>query len=129
VRRWIGCCGGDLPRGGKCDVKSLAVEAGVTRAALYSTYQHLKQEFERRRGQLRESGAITDPRERQIERQKVEVAALRERLAKRDVEISELTKFRTTAVSRLAAQHDEITRLRAVLASRDNVHGLRPGHD
>jgi hypothetical protein len=53
----------------------------------------------------------------QIQRLKTEVVALRERLARRDVEITELKTFRAMALSRLAAQHDEITSLRAHLLS------------
>lgn len=33
---------GDYAEGGKCDVKTLARESGVSRAAIYSTYAHLK---------------------------------------------------------------------------------------
>ena len=33
---------GQIPPGGGCDVKTLAREAGVSRASLYRTYQHLK---------------------------------------------------------------------------------------
>ena len=41
---------GEIPPGGGCDVKTLAREAGVDRAAFYSDrpYAHLKDEFERR---------------------------------------------------------------------------------
>ena len=37
---------GDIPPDGKCDVTTLARQAGVSRAALYRTYPHLKEEFE-----------------------------------------------------------------------------------
>ena len=103
---------GELPTGGKCDVKTLAAEAGVTRAAIYSTYLHLKEDFERRRDNLRATGEITDPREAQIVRLKERVAALQARIAEQDNAITELAAFRTLAVSRLAAQHEESTRLR-----------------
>ena len=39
---------GDIPPDGKCDITTLARQAGVSRAALYRTYPHLKDEFERR---------------------------------------------------------------------------------
>ncbi|MEV0053252.1 hypothetical protein AB0H34_22455 [Saccharopolyspora shandongensis] len=39
---------GETPPGGKCDVKTLATASGITRAALYSTYLGLKEEFEQR---------------------------------------------------------------------------------
>ncbi len=45
-------------------------------------------------------------------RLKDEIARLRERLAQSDATISELSGFRDQALARLAAQHDEITRLR-----------------
>lgn len=115
---------GEIPPGGKCDVKTLAAAGGVTRAALYSTYLHLKEEFERRRDHLRETGVIADPREAQIERLKEQVGILQQRVAGRDEELSALKVFRTEAVSRLAAQHDEIVRLRAALASAANVRDL-----
>jgi chromosome segregation ATPase len=116
----------ELPPGGRCDVKTLAVEAGVTRAALYSTYTHLKDEFEARRAQLRAAGAITDPRDAQVDKLKQQVTTLRERVAERDQTITDLTGFRTTALSQLAAQHEEIERLRAHLASYGNLHVLSP---
>ena len=39
---------GDIPPDGKCDITTLARQAGVSRAALYRSYPHLKEEFERR---------------------------------------------------------------------------------
>lgn len=115
---------GELPPGGKCDVKTLAVESGVTRAALYSTYVHLKEDFERRRDNLRAAGEIPDPREDQIARLRQKITTLQERIIKQDNEIAELTAFRNLAVSRLAAQHEEIIRLRSARTDRNNVHVL-----
>jgi predicted nuclease with TOPRIM domain len=115
---------GDIPNGGGCDVKTLAEEAGVTRAALYSTYLHLKEEFEARRERQRSTGIDNDQRQRQIERLKDEVAKLRQRLAQRDADIAAGKKFRQTAVSRLAAQHDEIVRLRSALANHAHIRDL-----
>ncbi len=103
---------GELPPGGRCDMKTLAAAAAVTRNSLYTTYSHLKGEFESRRQRQREAGVIADPRQAQIARLKADNAALRERLADRDVMIAELTAFRTAAVSQLTAQHEEILRLR-----------------
>ena len=37
---------GDIPPGGKCDITTLARQAGVSRATLYRSYPHLKEEFE-----------------------------------------------------------------------------------
>jgi chromosome segregation ATPase len=115
---------GEIPPGGKCDVKTLAATGGVTRAALYSTYLHLKEEFERRRDQLRDAGVITDPRDAHIDRLKQQVRRLTDRLAAPEQDNTDLTAFRTQALSQLAAQHEEITRLRAATASADNVHNL-----
>ena len=126
---------GDLPPGGRCDLKTLAVEAGVTRTGFYpkknrdgttrpGPYQHLAEEFERRLRSLQETGAVPDRRDAQIERLKAEVTQLRDRVARRDASLSELTAFKTLAVSRLAAQHEEITRLREQLALAGDVSRL-----
>lgn len=115
---------GDLPPNGKCDVKTLGIESGVGRAALYSTYLHLKEEFEHRRGQLRAAGAITDPREAQIVRLKEQIDKLKTRITEQDREIAEHAAFRIRAVSQLAAQHDEIGRLRSTLDDPANVVSL-----
>lgn len=120
---------GEIPPGGKCDVKTLAAASGVTRAALYSTYLHLKEEFERRRDRLREAGVITDPRDAQIDRLKEHVGHLQQRLSTVEQENANLTAFRTQAVSQLAAQHDEIIRLRAALTSATNVRSLSSTRD
>ncbi|WP_100492818.1 hypothetical protein [Mycobacteroides abscessus] len=115
---------GELPPGGKCDVKTLAAEAGVTRAALYSTYLQLKEDFERRRNQLRAAGTIPDPREGQIVRLKERIDTLMARINDQDSVIAELTAFRALAVSRLAAQHEEIGRLRDSLIDQENIRVL-----
>jgi len=120
---------GDLPPGGRCDVKTLAAAAAVTRNSLYTTYSHLKDEFEARREQQREEGVIADPRQAQIARLKADNAALRERLAERDTTIAQLTEFRTTAVSQIAAQHEEILRLRQQITDRGDVRVLHPRPD
>ncbi|MFI5540661.1 hypothetical protein ACIA5H_30135 [Nocardia sp. NPDC051900] len=118
---------GEIPPGGKCDVKTLAASGGVTRAALYSTYLHLKEEFEQRRERLRTVGVISDPREYQIERLKAQVEHLENRVTVEEQRNAELAAFRVQAVSRLAAQYDEITRLRAALASGGTVRGIPTG--
>jgi hypothetical protein len=117
---------GDLPPGGHCDVKTFAAEAAVTRNSLYTTYRHLKDEFEARRQRQRDAGVIADPRQEQIARLKADNAALRERLADRDATIAELTAFRTAAVSQLTAQHEEIQRLRQQITDRGNIRVLHP---
>ncbi|MFE9628610.1 hypothetical protein [Streptomyces sp. NPDC006527] len=127
---------GELPPGGKCDLKTLAAEAGVTRTGFYpkknrdgttrpGPYQHLGEEFERRLKAQREAGEAPDPRAAQIERLKTQVAELKERVTKRDEAIAQLTAFKTLTVSRLAAQHMEIERLREQIAAVDNVRRMR----
>lgn len=106
---------GPVPDGLKCDVKSLCTLAGVPRATLYRTYPHLKAEFDRQRTAAQEAGQQPDPRLAQIERLKGEVATLRERLSRKNNELDALKEFQATALSRLAAQHDEITTLRRQL--------------
>lgn len=120
---------GEFPPGGKCDVKTLAHASGITRAALYTTYLHLKEEFERRRDQLRKAGVSADPRDAQIDRLKEQVRQLEERLSAKEQENKDLTGYRIQAISRLAAQHDELTRLRDALVSVNNLRRLSPVRD
>jgi hypothetical protein len=117
---------GDIPPDGKCDITTLARQAGVSRAALYRTYPHLKEEFERRLAALRAGGTGPDPRDAQITRLKAQNDELRQKLAGRDAVIRDLEQFRALAISRLAAQHDEISRLRrqAIPARAGNVRSL-----
>ncbi|MCJ0869590.1 hypothetical protein [Streptomyces sp. AP-93] len=126
---------GDVPEGRKCDIKTLAILSGVSRTGFYpkktrddsprpGPYQHLAEEFERRLASLREVGEIVDPRAAQIERLKAQVADLKDRVTKRDDTLAELNAFKTIALSRLAAQHAEITRLREQAAALGNVRRL-----
>jgi len=126
---------GELPPGGKCDLKTLAAAAGVTRTGFYpkknrdgterpGPYQHLAEEFERRLAALQAAGEILDPREAQITRLKADNAELRGRVTRLDARVEELVEFQTIAVSRLAAQHAEIERLRKALISQGNVTPL-----
>lgn len=126
---------GDVPPGGKCDIKTLATQAGVARTGFYpkknrdgsprpGPYQHLAEEFELRLTELRETGVIPDPRAAQIERLKEQVAGLKERLTARDAQIDGLTDFREQALSQIAAQRMEIERLRDALAPPSNVRAL-----
>ncbi|MDX3233010.1 hypothetical protein [Streptomyces sp. ME19-01-6] len=117
---------GELPPGGKCDIKTLAREAGVDRTAFYGNrpYAHLRAEFERRLQSLQQAGEIPDPREAQITRLKTEIAKLKERLAQSEQSVSELTDFRAEALARLAAQHEEIVRLREVADASKRVTRL-----
>lgn len=100
----------DIPNGLKRDVTSLCTLAGVPRATLYRTYPHVKAEFDQRRNAAQKDSdqhAATH-----TNRLKAEITQLRDRLAKRDRQITELKALQSTALSRLAAQHDEITSLR-----------------
>jgi hypothetical protein len=117
---------GDIPPDGKCDVTTLARRAGVSRAALYRTYPHLKEEFEKRLAVLRDGGDAPDPRDAQVARLKATGGELRQKLADRDATIRGLEQFKELALSRLAAQHDEITRLRRQAAMAGNVRTLTP---
>lgn len=117
---------GEIPPGGKCDIKTLASDAAVDRTAFYGTrpYSHLRIEFERRLQALQGAGEIPDPREAQISRLKAENIKLKERLARSDQTIDELTDFRSQTLARLAAQHDEIVHLRESAAGTSRVSHL-----
>ncbi len=117
---------GDIPPGGKCDVKTLAGAAGVDRTAFYGSrpYAHLRAEFEQRLEQLLDAGERPDPRDAQVTRLKNEITRLRERLAGSADTIAGLTEFRAQALARLAAQHDEITRLRCEVQQAARVRRL-----
>ncbi len=126
---------GEVPAGSKCDIKTLAAQAGVARTGFYpktnrdgsprpGPYQHLAEEFERRLAELRETGVIPDPRAAQIERLKKQVSGLKERLAARDAQIDGLTDFKERALSQIAAQRMEIERLRDALIAPSNVRSL-----
>jgi hypothetical protein len=119
---------GEIPPGGNCDIKTLASQAGVDRTAFYGNrpYAHLRTEFEDRLQQLQNCGQTPDPKAAQIQRLKSEVGKFQTRLAQATTTIDELTDFRTRALARLAAQHEEIQRLRTVADPNVNVTRLRP---
>jgi hypothetical protein len=117
---------GDIPPGGKCDVKTLARQAGIDRTAFYGTrpYARLREEFEQKLQDIQQAGEQPDPRDARVTRLKNEITQLRERLAESAGTITELTSFRTQALARLAAQHDEITRLRHDLQRAATIRRL-----
>lgn len=119
---------GEIPPGGRCDVKTLAAEAGLDRTAFYGNrpYAHLRVEFERRLQTLRQTNDCPDPRDAQIARLKTHITGLQERLTNSATTIEDLTNFKVQALARLAAQHDEITRLRAASRPDQPVRQLRP---
>jgi hypothetical protein len=114
---------GEIPPGGACDVKTLAREAAVDRTAFYGNrpYAHLRAEFETRIKLLQDAGTTPDPKIAQIDRLKAHNAKLKERLARADQTIAELSDIRSQALARLAAQHEEIVRLRSVAATSARV--------
>ncbi|WP_073224361.1 hypothetical protein [Streptomyces sp. NBRC 110465] len=127
---------GGLPPGGKCDLKAFAAEAGVTRTGFYpkknrdgterpGPYQHLGEQCERRLRALQDAGEVPDLRTAQIERLKAEGARLKDRVAARDAALRELEDFRVHAVSRLAAQHEQITCLRGQVAQAGEAGNVR----
>lgn len=119
---------GEIPANGRCDVKTLAQEAGVDRTAFYGNrpYTHLRVEFEHRLS-IRQgaTGERPDPRDHQIDRLKTEITALKHRLEQATSSLDELSDFRSRALAQLAAQHDEITRLRVSTAAASRVTPLR----
>jgi hypothetical protein len=117
---------GDIPAGGRCDVKTLATEASVDRTAFYGSrpYAHLRVEFEQRLQALELAGERPDPRDAQVTRLKNKITTLERRLTEATTTIEELTEFRTLALARLTAQHDEINRLRNAATAAGNVRRL-----
>ena len=105
---------GEIPPGGKCDIKTLARQAAVDRAAFYGTrpYARLREEFEGRLQACQQAGDLPDRRDAQIARLKDEIITLRQRLADRDHTITDLRDFKNRTLAQLASQHDEINRLR-----------------
>jgi len=112
---------GDIPDGGRCDISTLARQAGVSRATLYRTYPHLKEQFEHDMAAAAAAGGHPDPRDAQIARLKAQNAALKTRCAGQDQAITALQDQRALALSRLAAQYDEIQRLRAAAGAAGAV--------
>ncbi|MFI8280716.1 hypothetical protein ACIGBH_38675 [Streptomyces sp. NPDC085929] len=74
--------GGQIPVGGACDIKTLAREADISRAALYRTWGHLKDEFEQRRSAAQAVGQQPDPREARIARLREQNQRLTHKLAR-----------------------------------------------
>jgi hypothetical protein len=117
---------GQIPPGGKCDIKTLARAANVDRTAFYGTrpYAHLREEFEQRLQARHAAGEFPDPRDAQISRLKIEIDTLKQRITRRDTTIAELADLKAEVLSRLAAQHDEITRLRREAGGTSPVRRL-----
>ena len=126
---------GHLPPGGRCDLKTLATQAHVNRTGFYpkhgqpGPYQHLAEEFDQRRTTLQATSGDPDPRQAQIIRLQSENTTHRQRITERDTTIEELTAFKIKALSRMAAQHDELQRLRTHASPGRALHALPPPHD
>ena len=117
---------GEIPPGGKCDIKTLAREAGIDRTAFYGDrpYARLREEFEARLAAAVREDGTPDQRDAQIGRLKTQATMLRERLARQDAVIAEFIDFKTQALSCIAAQRDEITRLRHEVQRAASVRRL-----
>jgi AcrR family transcriptional regulator len=114
-----GLLAGNIPPGGHCDITTLARQAGVPRATLYRSYPHLKQQFEQQIAQAAAGGQHPDPRDAQIAALRARNDRLQQRLDAAQSATAELLEFQQLALSRLAAQHQEIERLRPARTSAD----------
>lgn len=96
--------------GGALNVKALADAAGIARSALYGDhYSHLKDEFLRRAQALSSAGPQQNyDSDRHLRRIKHLESKLRQQ-ANAD---EEFKRFRTLAISRIAAQHEALRRCR-----------------
>ncbi|MFD8342315.1 hypothetical protein ACFV2C_08490 [[Kitasatospora] papulosa] len=125
---------GQIPPGGACDVKTLAREAGISRAALYRTWGHLQDEFEKRRAAAWSAGEQSDPREARIARLRDLNQKLTSKLARTHPEFNQLKERHQLALSVLAAKDDELQRLRRQRSTCSGtspafVSGQRQGDD
>ncbi|MDI9888826.1 hypothetical protein QMZ92_31865 [Streptomyces sp. HNM0645] len=126
---------GGVPPGGKCDIKTLATQAGVTRTGFYpkknrdgsprpGPYQHLAEEFERRLARTARGRRHERPTSRPGRTPQESGAGLRDRLAERHEQLAELGEFKQRALSQIAAQQMEIQRLREALTAPSNLRAL-----
>ena len=105
---------GDIPPGGRCDVKTLARLAGIDRAAFYGSrpYTALREDFERRLQFDAHRRRTSRPPGRPDRPAHTADHHLNPAGHRPGATITDLTSFKTVALSRITAQHNEITRLR-----------------
>ncbi|MFJ9713986.1 hypothetical protein [Streptomyces sp. NPDC101234] len=98
-----------------CDIKTLAREAGISRASLYRTWGHLRDEFEKRRAVVWAARQQPDPREARIARLRELNQRLTGKLARTHTELTQLKERHRRLLSVLAAKDGELQRLRREL--------------
>lgn len=114
----------EIPNGMNRDITSLCALAGVPRATMYRTYPHLKAIFEEQRSHLQDATPTTNTSADTRRKIRLENDRLQLKLAAMTNKVHELEYFKSTALSRLAAQHEEILRLRSHHAKNDNVQSI-----
>ncbi|MBG0741171.1 hypothetical protein IV500_17520 [Paeniglutamicibacter antarcticus] len=112
----------EIPPGMNRDITSLCALAGVPRATVYRTYPHLKAIFEEQRSHQQDTATNTDAETHQ--KIPFEKDRLQLKLTAMTTKVHELEHFKSTALSRLAAQHEEILRLRSHHTTDDNVQSI-----
>lgn len=114
----------EIPTGMNRDITSLCALAGVPRATMYRTYPHLKAIFEEQRSHLQDRVHSTNTDGETHRKMRAEKDRLQLNLAKMTNKVQELEQFKSTALSRLAAQHEEILRLRSHQTKAINVQSI-----
>ncbi|MFK0259093.1 hypothetical protein [Streptomyces sp. NPDC090445] len=114
---------GQIPPGGACDVQTLAREADISRASLYRTWSHLKDEFEKRRAALWAAGQQPAPCEARIARLRDLNQRLTGKLARTHTALTQVKERHRLLLFVQAAKDDELQRLRRELSTFDNTLG------
>ena len=122
---------GEIPPGGNCDIKTLASKLESTAPpstapAPTPIYAPNSRPTPPAAAARRES---PDPKTAQIERLEADIEKLKIILVQANSTIQELTDFRIQALARIAAQHDEILRLRAANRLSASPASQRPTAD
>ncbi|MGY4544259.1 hypothetical protein ACVWY0_004203 [Arthrobacter sp. UYNi723] len=92
---------------------------------MYRTYPHLKAEFEKQRSLLHEAAPSFDPRVESHHKLRSEKDRLQLKLAEMTTQVRELEGFKSTALSRLAAQHEEVLPLRSNCTEGNKLQSIR----